>query len=119
MASFRFFRERIEEEEEYLVGMYGRQYVDYQARVPSGIPFITGSVNALSLTRFREFAFTPLQHTDSALVWPPVLDAAVMSSCAPLPSLLHLHTAPHSACGPPCKASSAVLACAAMICSTC
>ncbi len=59
MASFRFFRERIEEEEEYLVGMYGRQYVDYQARVPSGIPFITGSVHALSLTRFREFTFDP------------------------------------------------------------
>ncbi len=52
MASFRFFRERIEEEEEYLVGMYGRQYVDYQARVPSGIPFITGSVHAPSLRVF-------------------------------------------------------------------
>ena len=36
MVSFRFFRERIEDEEFQLIRFFGQQYVQYQARVPAG-----------------------------------------------------------------------------------
>ncbi|KAK9458550.1 Isoprenylcysteine carboxyl methyltransferase family-domain-containing protein [Lipomyces oligophaga] len=37
---WRFFRHRIIYEENYLVELFGQQYLDYRARVRSGIPFI-------------------------------------------------------------------------------
>jgi protein-S-isoprenylcysteine O-methyltransferase len=41
-ASWLFFRDRIEEEEEYLMGFFGQDYADYQERVGTGIPFVRG-----------------------------------------------------------------------------
>ncbi|SCU88718.1 LAMI_0D11100g1_1 [Lachancea mirantina] len=37
---WKFFNERIEFEEKYLVQFFGQQYLHYRARVPVGIPFI-------------------------------------------------------------------------------
>ncbi|KAJ8264888.1 hypothetical protein COCON_G00139870 [Conger conger] len=42
LASWRFFRERIEEEEISLIHFFGEEYVEYKRRVHSGLPFITG-----------------------------------------------------------------------------
>ncbi|KYQ91104.1 prenylcysteine methyltransferase [Tieghemostelium lacteum] len=39
-ASWAFFNERIEEEEEFLIKFFGQQYVEYKKRVWSGIPLI-------------------------------------------------------------------------------
>ena len=41
-VTFRFFEDRIYEEERYLVEFYGRRYVNYQEEVALGIPFIAG-----------------------------------------------------------------------------
>nr|XP_033778704.1 protein-S-isoprenylcysteine O-methyltransferase isoform X2 [Geotrypetes seraphini] len=43
LASWRFFRERIEEEEFTLILFFGEQYLDYKRKVPSGLPFISGA----------------------------------------------------------------------------
>lgn len=37
---WRFFAERIPYEEHYLKQFFGRQYVEYARRVPSGVPFV-------------------------------------------------------------------------------
>ncbi|CAN8256874.1 unnamed protein product [Cochlearia groenlandica] len=37
---WRFFAERIPYEEHYLKQFFGRQYVEYAQRVPSGVPFV-------------------------------------------------------------------------------
>ena len=37
---WRFFRFRIEKEEGFLVGFFGKEYVAYRARTAVGIPFI-------------------------------------------------------------------------------
>lgn len=42
LASWRFFRERIEEEELSLIHFFGEDYVEYKKRVSSGLPFISG-----------------------------------------------------------------------------
>ncbi|MEE6483666.1 hypothetical protein FKM82_013628 [Ascaphus truei] len=42
LASWRFFRERIEEEEFTLIHFFGEQYVEYKKNVPTGLPFING-----------------------------------------------------------------------------
>ena len=41
-ASWRFFKERIEEEEMTLVQFFGKKYEEYQQRVGTGLPFISG-----------------------------------------------------------------------------
>ncbi|KAK1159614.1 protein-S-isoprenylcysteine O-methyltransferase-like [Acipenser oxyrinchus oxyrinchus] len=42
LASWRFFRERIEEEEITLIHFFGEDYLEYKSKVPTGLPFITG-----------------------------------------------------------------------------
>ncbi|KAK3104950.1 hypothetical protein FSP39_013901 [Pinctada imbricata] len=42
LVSWRFFRARIYEEEIYLLNFFGEDYVDYQRRVGTGLPFIHG-----------------------------------------------------------------------------
>ncbi|XP_069598053.1 protein-S-isoprenylcysteine O-methyltransferase [Ranitomeya imitator] len=42
LASWRFFRERVEEEEFSLIHFFGQEYVDYKRNVPTGLPFISG-----------------------------------------------------------------------------
>ncbi|XP_077314432.1 protein-S-isoprenylcysteine O-methyltransferase [Lithobates pipiens] len=42
LASWRFFRERVEEEEYSLIHFFGDQYIDYKKNVPTGLPFIKG-----------------------------------------------------------------------------
>jgi protein-S-isoprenylcysteine O-methyltransferase len=41
-ASWMFFRERVYAEEATLLAFFGAQYVDYQRRVPTGLPAING-----------------------------------------------------------------------------
>ncbi|XP_067423171.1 protein-S-isoprenylcysteine O-methyltransferase [Emydura macquarii macquarii] len=43
LASWRFFRERIEEEEITLIHFFGEDYLEYKKKVPSGLPFIKGA----------------------------------------------------------------------------
>ena len=42
VTSWRFFNERVEDEEITLVAFFGQQYVDYQKRVGIKLPFIHG-----------------------------------------------------------------------------
>ena len=42
VASWLFFNERIVDEEELLIHFFGDDYIQYQSRVGTGIPFITG-----------------------------------------------------------------------------
>ncbi|XP_017565373.1 protein-S-isoprenylcysteine O-methyltransferase [Pygocentrus nattereri] len=42
MASWRFFRERVEEEEISLIHFFGEDYIEYKKKVPTGLPFISG-----------------------------------------------------------------------------
>uniref|UniRef100_A0A8C6UW70 Protein-S-isoprenylcysteine O-methyltransferase n=1 Tax=Neogobius melanostomus TaxID=47308 RepID=A0A8C6UW70_9GOBI len=42
IASWRFFRERIEEEELSLIHFFADAYVEYKKKVPTGLPFISG-----------------------------------------------------------------------------
>ncbi|KAG9337695.1 hypothetical protein JZ751_028345 [Albula glossodonta] len=42
LASWRFFRDRIEEEEISLIHFFGEDYLEYKRKVCSGIPFIPG-----------------------------------------------------------------------------
>ncbi|KAK0056755.1 protein-S-isoprenylcysteine O-methyltransferase [Biomphalaria pfeifferi] len=42
IVSWRFFNERITEEEIYLLNFFGEDYLDYQKKVPTGIPFVRG-----------------------------------------------------------------------------
>ncbi|XDV45921.1 hypothetical protein PO909_013925 [Leuciscus waleckii] len=42
IASWRFFRERIEEEEISLIHFFGEDYVEYKKKVFTGLPFISG-----------------------------------------------------------------------------
>nr|CAG4648854.1 EOG090X0CFU [Polyphemus pediculus] len=42
LASWRFFHERVHEEEMTLLHFFGEQYRAYQLRVPTGLPFIRG-----------------------------------------------------------------------------
>ncbi|GFO22026.1 hypothetical protein PoB_004853100 [Plakobranchus ocellatus] len=42
VASWKFFNERIFDEEIFLLNFFGEDYLDYQRRVPTGIPFIYG-----------------------------------------------------------------------------
>ena len=41
-ASWRFFHERVYEEEITLLHFFGNQYVLYKKKVPTGLPFIRG-----------------------------------------------------------------------------
>uniref|UniRef100_T1IQK6 Protein-S-isoprenylcysteine O-methyltransferase n=1 Tax=Strigamia maritima TaxID=126957 RepID=T1IQK6_STRMM len=42
IASWNFFNERIYEEELILLNFFGKDYVKYQKKVPTGLPFISG-----------------------------------------------------------------------------
>ncbi|KAJ8319916.1 hypothetical protein KUTeg_001503 [Tegillarca granosa] len=42
IVSWRFFRERVYEEEIYLLNFFGEDYLEYQKSVGTGLPFITG-----------------------------------------------------------------------------
>ena len=42
IASWNFFRDRIETEEELLIYFFGKDYLDYRRRVGTGLPFIEG-----------------------------------------------------------------------------
>jgi protein-S-isoprenylcysteine O-methyltransferase len=44
MAAWKFFHSRISYEEYYLIKFFGKQYLNYQKRVPTGIPFVKGYV---------------------------------------------------------------------------
>lgn len=54
IASWKFFHERILIEEVTLVNFFQRQYVDYQERTCSGVPFVRGYVEgAYDAANFR------------------------------------------------------------------
>jgi len=42
LAAWKFFSDRIKEEEITLINFFGEQYVSYQKEVGTGIPFISG-----------------------------------------------------------------------------
>ncbi len=41
-ASYRFFDERVREEEQYLIAFFKMDYINYQQQVGTGIPFVKG-----------------------------------------------------------------------------
>ncbi len=45
LASWHFFKDRIETEEEFLIHFFGKDYQDYQKNVCTGLPFIKGYVS--------------------------------------------------------------------------
>jgi len=55
VATWTFFKERIEDEEENLLLFFGEDYINYKKTVGSGIPFVTGypMTNAESLIKYR------------------------------------------------------------------
>jgi protein-S-isoprenylcysteine O-methyltransferase len=55
IASWMFFKERIEDEEESLVLFFGEKYIDFKKRVGTGIPFISGYPmdKAVALLQYR------------------------------------------------------------------
>ena len=55
IASWTFFKERIEEEEENLVMFFGEDYIEYKKKVISGIPFVYGCPidKAKTLLKYR------------------------------------------------------------------
>ena len=42
LASWQFFKERIEDEEQSLVLFFGEDYIEYKKRIGTGIPFLSG-----------------------------------------------------------------------------
>ena len=42
IASWKFFKGRVEIEEETLVDFFGEDYIEYQRKVGTGLPFING-----------------------------------------------------------------------------
>ena len=42
IVAWKFFADRIEHEEEMLILFFGKQYLDYRKKVPTGLPFIKG-----------------------------------------------------------------------------
>ena len=42
LASWKFFHDRIETEEITLIKFFGAQYIEYQQKVGTGLPFIHG-----------------------------------------------------------------------------
>lgn len=44
LASWKFFKDRITFEEYYLIKFFGKSYIEYQKKVPSGVPFVKGFV---------------------------------------------------------------------------
>ncbi len=44
IATWKFFKSRILYEEFHLIKFFGKQYLNYQSRVPSGIPFVKGCI---------------------------------------------------------------------------
>lgn len=56
VASWLFFRDRIEDEEESLLQFFGEDYIQYKGKVGTGIPFITGYPmdRAGALLKYRE-----------------------------------------------------------------
>ena len=42
LASWQFFKDRIWDEELSLTEFFGQDYIDYQNKVPTGLPFIDG-----------------------------------------------------------------------------
>eukprot|EP00049_Salpingoeca_infusionum_P022331 m.6138 g.6138 ORF g.6138 m.6138 type:complete len:289 (-) comp5131_c0_seq1:351-1217(-) len=49
LASYRFFEDRIYDEEFQLVRFFGKDYVEYQQRVSTGVPFVRGNLDAARL----------------------------------------------------------------------
>ena len=47
LASWYFFRDRIETEEHTLIHFFGKDYLNYQKKVGTGLPFIKGYVGEL------------------------------------------------------------------------
>jgi protein-S-isoprenylcysteine O-methyltransferase len=43
LACYLFFSERIEDEEKYLIKIFGDDYIDYALKTPIGIPFVKGN----------------------------------------------------------------------------
>lgn len=44
IATWKFFKSRILYEEFHLIKFFGKEYINYQAKVPSGIPFVKGCI---------------------------------------------------------------------------
>ncbi|XP_067946234.1 protein-S-isoprenylcysteine O-methyltransferase-like [Watersipora subatra] len=45
LASWKFFSDRIFEEERTLINFFGNKYIEYQAKVGTGLPYIKGYIN--------------------------------------------------------------------------
>lgn len=44
VSSWKFFKTRISYEEFHLIKFFGKEYIDFQKRVPTGIPFVKGYI---------------------------------------------------------------------------